>query len=78
MTKLNSIIKRLDATHGTIAHKIGLGVETLRKQLKNPDMRVSRYKMFAYFLKKEGIRKDDGTEWKWWELEGQVELKESE
>ena len=78
MTKLNSIIRRLDMTHAAIADKMGLGIETLRKQLTNPDMKVSKYKMFAYFLKKEGIRKDDGTEWQWYDLEGQAELKESE
>ena len=41
-------------------------------------MKVSRYKVFAYFLKKEGITKDDGTEWNWWELTGNVEIKGSE
>ena len=67
-----------------MSRETDIKIYTVEKQLLNPDMRVSLYETYAYLLKKLNKTKSNGEFWKWWELkgtvdlEGQVELKESE
>lgn len=70
MTKLEKIVSRLfvHETKQNISKVLGIHPNTLDKQLKNNNNKVSVYKNYARLLRDFYEFKDNGEEWKWWEL----------
>ena len=69
-TKLEKVVSRIfvQETKQNISKVLGIHPNTLDHQLKNTDNKVSIYKKYAWLLREYFEFKDDGTEWKWWEL----------
>ena len=78
MTKIEKLIKKLryeqNVTLQEIAKAMNIKKGTLEKQMRSSDMKVSKYRAYAELFTVALPERS----YKWWELVGDDEIKESE